>query len=200
MQTFLRRCTAVGIVLGGFALTGDLHWLAARGLQVLNSRTVPAEEAPAVPETTAAAPIDPSGTTAARQADMPEIRPPVGGPESADIRTLPAGGRLIVWVGGPRPDDPGLASRCLVCDIVDPAGGEALVYEVAAFAADGRPLATASPPRRLMVAGLQTEGFRLTVAPANSQVARGGTLLLRHPHEPTQPDERIGPIVALDVH
>jgi len=199
MQTILRRCAAVGIVLGGFALTGDLHWVAAHGLRVLNARTVPAEEQPAI-EATAPAIVEPSGTPAARQADRQEIRPPVGGPATADIRTLPAGGRLVVWVGGPRPDDPGNASRCLVCDLVDPARGEALVYEVAAFSPDGRPLATAAPPRRLVVAGRPAEGFRLTATPAGSNLTLGGTLLLRHPVEPTQPVERIGPIVALDVH
>jgi len=47
MQSFLAKCTALGIVAGGFTLTGDLTRLADRGRQLLDARTVPSDTPPA---------------------------------------------------------------------------------------------------------------------------------------------------------
>ena len=43
MQSFLAKCAALGIVAGGFTLTGDVGRLADRGRQLLDARTVPSE-------------------------------------------------------------------------------------------------------------------------------------------------------------
>lgn len=57
MQSFLPKCAAVGIVAGGFALTGDLGLLAERGRQLLDARTIPAHAgADAAPPPAAASP------------------------------------------------------------------------------------------------------------------------------------------------
>ena len=59
MSNVFARCTALGLFAGGFALTGDLGWMAERGMRVVNSRSIPAEEpagAPPAAEPSAAAP------------------------------------------------------------------------------------------------------------------------------------------------
>ena len=43
MQSFLAKCAALGIVAGGFTLTGDVGRLADRGRRLLDARTVPTE-------------------------------------------------------------------------------------------------------------------------------------------------------------
>jgi hypothetical protein len=43
MQSFLAKCAALGIVAGGFTLTGDVGRLADRGRRLLDARTVPSE-------------------------------------------------------------------------------------------------------------------------------------------------------------
>ena len=43
MQSFLAKCAALGIVAGGFTLTGDAGRLVDRGRRLLEARTVPAE-------------------------------------------------------------------------------------------------------------------------------------------------------------
>ena len=45
MQSFLAKCAAVGIVAGGFTLTGDVGRLADRGRRLIDARTVPSEAA-----------------------------------------------------------------------------------------------------------------------------------------------------------
>ena len=51
MQSFLAKCAALGIVAGGFTLTGDMSRLAERGQRLLDARTVPSET-PAEPAST----------------------------------------------------------------------------------------------------------------------------------------------------
>jgi hypothetical protein len=46
MQSFLAKCAALGIVAGGFAVTGDLGRLADRGQRLLEASTVPSETPP----------------------------------------------------------------------------------------------------------------------------------------------------------
>ncbi len=40
MRTFLARCTMLGLLVGGFALTGDAGWILAKGRSLLNATTV----------------------------------------------------------------------------------------------------------------------------------------------------------------
>jgi hypothetical protein len=58
MSSILSRIAAIGIIAGGFAVTGDLGKLAKRGLDVVNSRDVPTarpEESVSSPAETALA-------------------------------------------------------------------------------------------------------------------------------------------------
>jgi heat shock protein HtpX len=55
MQSFLAKCAAVGIVAGGFTLTGDVGRLAERGQRLLDAQTVPSETPPAEPPAAVAA-------------------------------------------------------------------------------------------------------------------------------------------------
>jgi hypothetical protein len=211
MSSILARCTALGIVAGGFALTGDLGWIADRGLAVINASDVPASRPeadaarpapePAPPPSVAAAaavPVEPPAAAPpapvhdasdAAVANAADLRPPTGGPERVDLDGLRAGDRVVVWLAtAPRSGRPS-AHRCLVLDTVDPARAEALVYEAIAFTPDGQPKATASAPKRVRLA-----------SPA---ITRGGMIQIRRlgiAHDAgADSGETLGPVVALDL-
>ncbi|MCE9631075.1 MAG: hypothetical protein K8S94_10240 [Planctomycetia bacterium] len=217
MSTILARCTALGIIAGGFAITGDLGRLADRGMKVLSASDVPAappvEPQPSVEpaaEAHAAVQPVPVGTTAAATAAPPtsspgpahdaapvvqtaDLRPPAGGLDTIDVSQLQPGDRLVVWLTvARRPGAP--AYRCLVFDMVDPAAAEALVYEAVSFSKDGQPKAAALPPRRVRIS---------TASPSGSSIARLGTMRIQSlgiAHSAAEGrGDTIGPIVALDV-
>lgn len=91
MSSILARCAAIGIVAGGFALTGDLGRLADRGLKVLNASDVPAarsnEDATAVASEATTAP---SSTPTAAPAGSPALPPPRAITDSPPPRPTPA--------------------------------------------------------------------------------------------------------------
>jgi hypothetical protein len=218
MSSILARCTALGIVAGGFALTGDLGWIADRGLAVLHASDVPAPrteadaavpatdpapapsiaravaDGPPKPSTAApaappAAPAPADDATDAAVAGAADLRPPTGGPERVDLDGLRAGNRVVLWLAtAPRSGRP-TAYRCLVFDMVDPARAEALVYEAIAFTPDGQPKATATAPKRVRL--------------AHTTIARGGMIHVRRlgiAHEAAgDPGEALGPVAALDI-
>lgn len=214
MSNILARCTAVGIVAGGFALTGDLGFLADRGRKVLSASDVPAASTttegpaptavdtgllPAVPEPAAPAPVSATGDHApppspSESGDDELVRgrdflPSSPGVALVDIATLPAGGRIVAWLRAPR-GTAGRGYRCLVFDLVDPATGEALAYEAVSFAADGQPKATAVPPSRVRIGG---SGPRAEI------VAGGMIAVERRGIADGGFRETIGPVASLDV-
>jgi hypothetical protein len=218
MSTILSRIAAIGIIAGGFALTGDLGRLVKRGLEVVNSRDIPAarsddaeaaaqeiEAVTAAAETIAAGGLAPAAKPAAEPAaksasESPrgkpaiaraaDFRPPQGGIDAVELATLAPGNRVVVWLAMPRRSG-GRAYRCLVFDLIDPASGEALAYEAVSFAADGKPQATAVPPRRVR---LQGDGLGGAVAKSGRiDVQRRGSAADGVGHE------TVGPIAALDV-
>jgi hypothetical protein len=222
MSTILSRIAAIGIIAGGFALTGDLGRLVKRGLEVVNSRDIPAarsddaapsaeaaaqeiEAVAAAAETIAAGGLAPAAKPAAEPAAKPasessrgkpaiaraaDFRPPQGGIDAVELATLAPGNRVVVWLAMPRRSG-GRAYRCLVFDLIDPTSGEALAYEAVSFAADGKPQATAVPPRRVR---LQGDGLGGAVAKSGRiDVQRRGSAADGVGHE------TIGPIAALDV-
>ena len=158
MSSILSRIAAIGIIAGGFAVTGDLGKLAKRGLDVVNSRDVPTarpEESVSSPAETALAdaanheveqivataeaiaggnppqnstpPGAPLGKAViARDADF---RPPQHGIDTIEFSSLAAGNRIVVWLAMPRRSG-GRAYRCLVFDVVDPAGLELTLGQV----------------------------------------------------------------------
>jgi hypothetical protein len=140
MSNFLARCAAIGLVGGGFAATGDLGWLAARGMRLMNARTIPAEEKLIAAEAPVSAADQPSlapepagpppepdpfrGPPAARPAiPAPDPSPPSNGPERLDLATLHPGERVTFWIGRPTT----ARQAWITFDLVDPAAGEALM-------------------------------------------------------------------------
>jgi hypothetical protein len=224
MSSILSRIAAVGIIAGGFALTGDLGRLAKRAVEVVNSRDIPAarsddatattpaaeSSAQEIETGTAAAETTAAGGPATTGAGKPaagkpaaeasrgkaalardaDFRPPQGGVDAIELATLAPGNRVVVWLTMPRSSG-GRAYRCLVFDLIDPASGEALAYEAVSFATDGKPQATAVPPRRVR---LQGDGLGGAVAKSGRiDVQRRGSAADGIGHE------TIGPIAALDV-
>jgi hypothetical protein len=188
MHNLLAKLAALGVIGGGFVATGDLGWLAQRGMRVLETVDV---ASPAAPEEPAAAgfeqefarqpavpaappapvpnPATPAPAPVAPAVAAPAVvmKAPAGGPKQIAWTSLAAGGRVVVWLtsGG---------TRCLVLDVVDAATGEALAYEAAAVSPEGRPLTTAGPPCRVVVGrgepGLAVGGM-LHLAPAGIAAA-----------------------------
>jgi len=207
MPNLLAKLTALGLIGGGFAATGDLGWIAERGMRVIDAADVAGPADPAAPMPPAdvahkvaaasppiapseaarptvpapAAPVAPAPPLPAARAVM---KPPAGGPTEVSWSGIAAGDRIVVWLatGG---------TRCLVLDIVDPAAGEALAYEAAAVSPEGRPLTAAGPPRRVVV-GRQAGERGLTV---------GGMLNLASAGIAThgQSGRWLGPIEALTL-
>jgi len=85
MQTFLAKCTALAVLLGGFFVTGDVTKLAEQGKKLLNATTVPeaglAEAIPApaqksMPRNTwkyRPTPVEKSATTATRKTNTSKM-------------------------------------------------------------------------------------------------------------------------------
>lgn len=188
MDNLLSRAAVLALVAGGFAFTGDLGWIAGRGLRALDAVDVDPPTATAgtrpagVGRPSGAVPPAPGRRPPSVDAGIPcgDSRPPAGGRDELAWDSLHPGDRVVVWLSGPGP-------RCLALDVVDPAAGEALAYEVATVSVDGRPLAAASPPCRVFVArqpGGLTKGGMLHLAPAGLAAAGSGA-------------RRLGPIEAL---
>lgn len=197
MENFLPKAAVLAVVAAGFCFTGDLGWLASKGLRVLNAADVaapslaqaeagalppmpapvpppgpPAAPAPRVLAPAApAAPTAPAGQQAAAHLPVVATQPPTGGLDQIAWPALRAGDRVVVWLSA-------AGHRCLVLDVVDPATGEALAYEVATVADDGRPLTALAPPTRVVVgppAGGSAPGIvkggMLHIAPAGIAAA-----------------------------
>ena len=206
MSNLLARCATLGIVAAGFAATGDLGWLASRGLRLVNARTIPSEQptadpmpgVPAVPAPQGAGQgagggfvlpggVQPpvaahaSGPEPARHASRApaEPQPPATGPDRIDLAALRPGERVTVWTGrsGTEP-----RQRCLAFDIVVPATGEALL------------VIPGMPPRRVTVRA--ASGGSATV------LAKGASLVVT-PLGPARQDrptgDSMGPVTAIAV-
>jgi len=76
MQSFLAKCAALGIVAGGFTLTGDLGRLADRGRRLIEATGVPTDGSPGHAEPAAAA-VAPAGAAPSAAAPAPAPVPAV---------------------------------------------------------------------------------------------------------------------------
>lgn len=228
MQSFLAKCAALGIVAGGFTLTGDVGRLAERGQRLLNASTVPSEApaepadrddvpppaaesphaaapAPAVPpqpagqtttSTQPAAPATPRAMPSVPLLDAPVGRtfavptPPANGPDGIDLRHVPAGSRVLVWVR--RPGSPGGARSIdlIALDLIDPNTGEALEHRHAAMTHGSAGTAVHAAPRRVVI-----------TRDATGRIAKGGMLRLAPLHgvNGLGSEDLIGKVVAVDV-
>jgi hypothetical protein len=228
MQSFLAKCAALGIVAGGFTLTGDVGRLAERGQRLLDARTVPSEtpaksmndghsasaqvaEAPP----SAAAPVmasQPAGqmaTTAPQAAPAPARSlpsvplldapigravavpaPPPKGPDSIDLRHVPAGSRILVWVRRSGSTGRSRSTDLIALDLIDPNTGEALEHRHAAMTHGSEGTTVHAAPRRVVITrdatGRIAKAAMLRVTPLHGVLGLGS-------------EEAIGTVLALDV-
>jgi len=208
MSSLFSKLTACGLLVGGFAVTGDLGRLAERGTKLVNATGVPSDQVP--PEKSppvVCPPTAPVGAPAAAPGSPPLPAPPpvapeppsprsgavdgpvgrsaepprlpVSTPAKIDLGTLRPGQRLTIWAGSP--------SAAYAFDIVDPATGEVLEQSPAG----GRP---GMAPRRLR---LVSDGPRTTIVTLNADIrlmplgiARGTA---------AGPTDTLGPVRAIEV-
>lgn len=230
MQSFLAKCAALGIVAGGFTLTGDVGRLADRGRRLLDARTVPSETPTdqatdghnATPPTTAvpqaasassaaqppvgvlATAVPPVASAPAPARTLPSVPlldapigrtvamppPPANGPDSIDLRQVPAGSRVLVWVRRPGAPGRSRSTDLIALDLIDPNTGEALEHRHAAMShgSEGTPVHAA--PRRVVIkrdaANKIAKGTMLRIAPLHGVIGLGS-------------EEAIGTVLAVEV-
>mgnify|MGYP006275396669 CR=1 FL=1 len=124
MQNPLGTCAALAILVGGFAITGDLGWLLGRGTRVIQATDVPVGDAAPVRATPAATP------GRARPA-IATTSPRIIGPDRLDLAATLPGQRILVWLDG--------AADPLAVDVVDPATAAVILH--------------GGPPRRATMTG-----------------------------------------------
>jgi len=207
MQTFLAKCTALAVLLGGFFVTGDVTKLAEQGKKLLNATTVPeaglseamppAPAQPAVhlePQPAAAPAAEPAVATepsphphAPLGHRVTRPAPPANSPAALELALLRAGDRLLVWVGRSP-----ATTAVIAYDIVDPAAGEALEHR---HLFEDKTAAVHAVPRRVQLAGDSlragwiTRGGMLRILPAG----------IVHGANAAQQAEMLGPVWALQV-
>jgi hypothetical protein len=228
MQSFLAKCAALGIVAGGFTLTGDVGRLAERGQRLLDARTVPSEttaepvieghaasaqatEAPRAAAATVmasqpagqlAAAVPPAAPAPARTLpsvpllDAPIGRavaippPPAKGPDSIDLRQVPAGSRVLVWVRRSGSTARSRSINLIALDLIDPNAGEALEHRHAAMTHGSAGTTVHAAPRRVVItrdaANRIAKGAMLRVTPLHGVIGLGS-------------EEAIGTVLAVDV-
>jgi hypothetical protein len=114
-MSILSRLAAVGLVAGGFAVTGDLGRLADTGLRVLNARDIPAAQAePAEP----VPPVEPAAAATPALTALPEADAPT------PVTATPAGAPAAAATSTPATAAPAAASPVVRSgDLRPPAGG-----------------------------------------------------------------------------
>lgn len=125
MQNLFGKFLALCLVGGGFAATGDLGWLAARGMRLLNATGVPEhdDEAPVPVPAFPSTPVTP-GIPPIDRAPQP---PAASAAERIEVAALRPGDRVHVRLADPATP----AGRWLVLDMIDPASGAALLQDEA---------------------------------------------------------------------
>ncbi len=215
MSNVLAKCAAIGLLGGGFALTGDLGWLADRGMRLVNARSIPSAEAPQFePEAAAAVQppaADPPVTAAANPPANAPVSPPAAAPgdqdgfhAAAEVAPPQAGRPPLPPADGPERIDLGQlrAGDRVVAWLAPPANAAASVrhpfisFDIVdpatgeAFIHRG-----GAAPRRVVVRGDSA---------ASSILERGGTmgivtLGVAHAAAGAAGPEILGPITALSA-
>lgn len=174
MPNLFAKVAAVGILGGGFAITGDLAWLASRGQRLLGATTVPSEMPRPASDSAPSTSPDPT----LRPPVAPAERPPVDGPDAVDLARLRAGQRVVIWLADSDGAAAGAAVRRVTLDVIDAATGDSIV-------------AAGGLPRRVRVRG-----------PRGSTLVRGERLGMETAglaHATDTRAEWLGPIAAFDV-
>lgn len=219
MQTFLAKCAAFAVLLGGFAVTGDFSRLAERGTDLLNATTVPEDtpqdepptESPAQPPRQAfadhaAPPVQAAASTPVAPAPEPPVRSTPAHASDAPLGRrvmqppLPTNAPEAVDLARLRAGDRLLvwvgrstaAPSVIAFDIVDPAAGEALEHR---HLFEDEAAAVHAVPRRVRLAG---ESARA------GMIMRGGMLRLLptgivHGTAGSQQPETLGPVQGMHV-
>jgi hypothetical protein len=116
MRTFLARCSMLGILVGGFSLTGDAGWIMSKGQSLLNATTVPsaadAGDEPPAPEPAA------------------EFAPPPQPPTQPPAERVHVDVQVAPSLAAPAELPPPGGGQAVVDDMVDPATGEAIQQPV----------------------------------------------------------------------
>ncbi len=209
MQSFLVKCAALGIVAGGFTLTGDVGRLADRGRRLLDARTVPSETPAdqttgghvATIQSTATPQAAPTPAPARTLPSVPLLDAPVGravavpppparGPDSIDLRQVPAGSRVLVWVRRPGSTGRSRSTDLIALDLIDPNTGEALEHRHAAMTHGNEGTTVHAAPRRVVITRDATnkiaKGAMLRIAPLHGVIGLGS-------------EEAIGTVLAVEV-
>ena len=204
MQSFLAKCVAIGIVAGGFTLTGDLGWIADRGRRLLKARTVPSEQAtivsPPAPEQAkppqVASPerlwLLPGEALLSAPVGRPVAvpAPPSSGPSTIDLSQLGAGKRLLVWVRRTGASGRTMPVELIAFDIIDSRTGEALEHRHAALTHGSNPAPVHAAPRRVVIevdaTGRLSTGRPLRLTPLHGVNGLGNA-------------EAVGTVVAFDM-
>lgn len=219
MQTFLAKCTALAVLLGGFAVTGDFSRLAARGTQLLNATAVPTDgqipgNQPFSGPAWSAAPVpaEPTGQPAQATSDLPA--PPTAEPPAPAVPVHPLDAPLGRRVSQPAPPAnaaegidlaalragdrllvwigrSAATSAVLAFDIVDPVAGEALEHRH--LFEDNA--AVHAVPRRVQMAGESTRAGLIM----RGEMLRLLPLGIVHGGQSGQQPETLGPVWALQV-
>lgn len=189
MRNILSKLLVIGLLGGGFTATGDLGWLARRGMRLLEASTVPSEACG-----TEAAPAE--GLEGRSRESEPDVvggrpaldrssAPPSDGPTTVDLATLVPGERVVVWVTIPG----GTAPERITLDLIDPATGAALLRR------DG------GPSRRVLVVAASAGilASRDAAAPALSVRTPLVVRPLGLAHGAAGPAETCGRVAALTV-
>lgn len=225
MRAFLARCAAVGLIVGGFALTGDAGRLLARSRGVIEATTIPQATDSAAPlpsggtptdgrsAVAAAAPASEPGSSATAPASSERSGSAIDHAADAPLGSAPSrivpdrSARSSLGIASLAPGDRILvwlgrgsprATAPLAYDVVDPATGDAI--EVGHAAGDDR-LAAHAPRRRVRLEGSTR---RSTFTRSESAIDAGRIevdrwLRLSAVGSHAAPSETIGPVVAIQV-
>jgi len=116
--------------------------------------------------------------------------PPAKGPDSIDLRQVPAGSRVLVWVRRPGSTSRSRSTDLIALDLIDPNTGEALEHRHAAMTHGSEGTTVHAAPRRVVI-----------TRDAANKIAKGTMLRIASLHgvNGLGPEEQIGTVLALEV-
>jgi hypothetical protein len=116
--------------------------------------------------------------------------PPAKGPNSIDLREVPAGNRMLVWVRRSGSTGRFRSTDLIALDLIDPNTGEALEHRHAAMTHGSEGTTVYAAPRRVVI-----------TRDTSNKIAKGAVLRLAPLHgvNGLGPEEAIGTVLAVDV-